>query len=451
MKHLLLVLLFVNSLSLIAQCPPPSIFNFTTQAQIDSFPILFPNCTELDHPLPNMLYVPTINIGSTQNPNSDISDLTPLSQITAIDNQIIDIRNCPNLTSLNGIESITDIRGLYCRSTGITNLDYYPEINNDGIISFRNNNALLSLNGINETFNGSFTIVSTGDLDISATNNWTGDMDEIIIRENTINNYDGLNNIVGVDKIFMDGNTGVYSNSMFQSLVSVQSKLEIEDNGFNGSISNFNNLVHVPQKLSIKDNDNIISIDGFNAVTKLEILDISINKKLTEITGFNELDSVGNFRLRHNKLLTDLPGFNDDLVIYDKLVISSNIELSYCRYYPICNALDDNTITKQISNNNTGCNSEQEVANSCLTVGETEYQKLEGLRVQPNPVSTYLNIDLEVDYNQVSVFDIHGRLIKSVSNMVSGEPVSVEDISNGVYFLRINTLNGIYQTKFVKI
>lgn len=100
--YLLLVVLFMVN-SVIAQSDQPCIpclpqgITFTTQSQIDSFPINHPNCTEIEG-----------NLGANGN---DITNLNGLSGLTSLGGNL-HIISCHNLSSLTGLNNVTSIGGL---------------------------------------------------------------------------------------------------------------------------------------------------------------------------------------------------------------------------------------------------------------------------------------------------------------------------------------------------
>jgi len=80
-----------------AQCPPGGFVTLSTQAEVNNFPIQYPNCTEIMDEF-------VIGTGPSS-PPSDIVDLTPLSQLTSV-GSLSYIRHNPNLTSLAGLENL---------------------------------------------------------------------------------------------------------------------------------------------------------------------------------------------------------------------------------------------------------------------------------------------------------------------------------------------------------
>jgi len=119
-----------------AQCPQGNI-KLETQAQVDSFPILYPACTEI---------VDDLTIGKT---NSDITDLSSLSQITAIRNDLTIYGN-DSLISLSGLENITSIgMELSIRlNYSLASLNSLENITSLNELSININNSLTDLSGL---------------------------------------------------------------------------------------------------------------------------------------------------------------------------------------------------------------------------------------------------------------------------------------------------------------
>ncbi len=70
--------------------------------------------------------------------------------------------------------------------------------------------------------------------------------------------------------------------------------------------------------------------------------------------------------------------------------------------------------------------------------------------VYPNPVNDMVSISNlnNAEITKVLITDINGRVVKEVNSNVSS--VSVGDLNAGIYFLKINTAEGIGTSKFVK-
>src|SRR5210317_2425994 len=91
---LLISALLIASTSLFSQPCLPEGITFSTQAQIDSFPINYPNCTEIEG---------TVTISGW-----NIVDLRFLNMITHIGGSLR-IFNNNNLTALDGLDNLTGV------------------------------------------------------------------------------------------------------------------------------------------------------------------------------------------------------------------------------------------------------------------------------------------------------------------------------------------------------
>ena len=95
MKKSLLLSCFISvALWTVAQCPTN--LSLTSQSAVNDFPSTYPSCTQLTGYL-------TIQ-------GADITDLSPLSQLTSVGGRIV-VSGCSNLTTLFGLQNITTIGG----------------------------------------------------------------------------------------------------------------------------------------------------------------------------------------------------------------------------------------------------------------------------------------------------------------------------------------------------
>ena len=76
---------------------------------------------------------------------------------------------------------------------------------------------------------------------------------------------------------------------------------------------------------------------------------------------------------------------------------------------------------------------------------------LANLSVYPNPVSDRLNIDYKENISNLTVYDLSGRSVKSLTTNNSNNSIDVSDLKSGIYMLRIETENKDVSTvKFIK-
>lgn len=75
------------------------------------------------------------------------------------------------------------------------------------------------------------------------------------------------------------------------------------------------------------------------------------------------------------------------------------------------------------------------------------------LSVYPNPANNVINIsnDGTLQLNSVTMMDLNGRTVKSVNlNGVTESQINISDLNAGVYFMNINTNEGVATKKVVK-
>jgi len=134
---ILLWILLSGVSGMYAQSCLPEGITFTTQPQIDSFPILYPNCTEIE----GDVIIPY--------PNS-VSSLVGLNAITAIGGKLL-ISDCEELTTLNGLNNLQSIGGGFSLISNNNLLNLYALQNLrtiDGGLTISWNYRIKSLSGI---------------------------------------------------------------------------------------------------------------------------------------------------------------------------------------------------------------------------------------------------------------------------------------------------------------
>ena len=69
----------------------------------------------------------------------------------------------------------------------------------------------------------------------------------------------------------------------------------------------------------------------------------------------------------------------------------------------------------------------------------------------PNPVNNVLNISGIIDVTKIDIFDLTGKLVKTVDLEYTKEiSINVAEFQNGVYFVKVYNNTGVQTTKFVK-
>lgn len=91
--------------------------------------------------------------------------------------------------------------------------------------------------------------------------------------------------------------------------------------------------------------------------------------------------------------------------------------------------------------------------NDCVTLTITDGVGIannvaEGIRIFPNPCNNVLNVTANGN-NEVQIVNLLGQVI-TTQTMTDNAQINVSDLSNGVYFVRINGANGTTTQKFIK-
>lgn len=371
-KALLLFSLFISLIGL-AQCPT-GLITLSSQAEVNAFPTTYPGCSQ-----------PEIMIIS----GSDIVDLSPLivlTEIGAVNEGGLEIKNNPLLTNLAGLENLTSI------SYGDFVIENNPLLTNISALSgltgeighsiiIKDNPTLISLNGLQN-------ITQPGDDDLHIENN------------DLLTDLTGLHNIIFADDILIIGNDG---------------------------LSNLTGLGSITQTGSflISDNINLSSLDGISSLEKIYGLEIINNPALNDISSFTNVDLL-------------------DCYI---LTISNNPQLSECSINSVCQRIAINEGEVTINNNLENCNTKNEVENQCqLSITEMDFSNQ--LSVFPNPVTSVLNIELSknISFQKAIVKSLLGKKILETSS----NQINVETLSSGFYLLQVFTDKGSVIKKIVK-
>lgn len=86
--------------------------------------------------------------------------------------------------------------------------------------------------------------------------------------------------------------------------------------------------------------------------------------------------------------------------------------------------------------------------NFCTVLGlENIQNNMFGIKIYPNPANDKLHIESEQLPEKIQIFDLNGKVIKNLGNT---KDISVADIPQGIYFIRIKTDKGEFNKKFIK-
>ena len=294
MKKIIIILITLHTslftLHLTAQpCLPDGIY-FTSQAQIDSFQINYPGCTEIE--------------GDVRIEGNDITNLNGLSVLTSIGGYLYIGRwypQCnPVLTSLTGLDNVISIGGdirIWSNEalTSLSGLGNVTFIGGD--LWIRHNYALTSLTGLDNVtsiwrsllIESNFTLTSLTGLD--NVTSIGGDL--WIIGSGALSSLTGLDNI---DAASIDGLRIYYNNSL--STCEVQSICDyLASPG--GDISIYANKTGCNSQIQVEEACATVTVEEINLAENIsiypnpakDILTVSCTNgaKIEEIAIYNQM------------------------------------------------------------------------------------------------------------------------------------------------------------------
>ena len=308
-----------------AVCPDGPIYLYS-QAEVDEFPILYPNCN-------NILYPIEIK-------GNNINNLNSLIQIKQMED-CLTVRDCPALTNLSGLDNLESADCLTLRDNGLTDISALSNLttvqnafrlwNNSvdlavlenlryaGDFSIRNNSILTDLSALSSLDSlGNIYLYDNDNLvSLNGLQSFT-EMGDITLRNNTaLTSLNGLNNITRADGVKIESNVSIQSLEGFNNLTEV-SYLSIGSYGSYGnttlqSLSGLDNLETINGSLHIGRSEQLNNLEGLNSLTSIgggfTIFD---NSALNNLSGLENLIAVGgNLTMVYNYALASLEGLNN--------------------------------------------------------------------------------------------------------------------------------------------
>ena len=244
---------------LLAQpCLPDGII-FTTQSQIDSFPILYPNCDTIE--------------GFVIVDGQDINNLYGLNSIVVVVEGLrigsySSLTN-PTLYDLNGLNNLYYVGGwLSIVGNQILNsLDGLENLNTIGEdCELKENPSLTSIEGLINLFEVDYILVITNNdslVDLNGLNNLSAAGGIAIYYNDMLVNIQGLESLTSIEyHIMIFSNNSLINLSGLESLTSIGDELMIEDNIALESLTGIDNLLaETIDCLIIKDNPSLSVCD----------------------------------------------------------------------------------------------------------------------------------------------------------------------------------------------
>jgi hypothetical protein len=151
------------------------------------------------------------------------------------------------------------------------------------------------------------------------------------------------------------------------------------------------------------------------------------------------VDSIGgNLDIENNVALTSLAGLDSiSGESIDNLTITENALLTTCDVKSICDYLVSPNGSYNISDNASGCNNPQEVADACgiiiISVEEIENE----FSVYPNPATNvlYITSDNNIPINEITIYNQLGQTVLHQNE--ANNSIDVSALQPGIYILEL--------------
>jgi hypothetical protein len=511
LKHQIRTLLniifgFALSFTSISQSCFPDGITFETQAQIDSFQINYPNCTEIDG---------TVIIGD--NYSGDITNLSGLNSITYIEGDLRIVGNGA-LTNLTGLENLASIQqNLYIgywgagnpaltHLTGLDNLEYIgydlqiclndnliqltglgslTNLNHDLLI--QGNNSLISLTGLEGLthIGGSLEIsVNNSLLDLTGLNSlstvdysvWIGNPmnggNNALVNLNGLNSLSkvwslniyynalltslgGIETIDSIRHLGIVGNWSLIDISSLATLHNIQGDVNIVANTALQNLDGLNNIVKIGDDLEISQNTYLQNLDGLESLHDIGgNLYIGKNHYMENLNGLLSLASIGGgLSIENQSFITSLSGLdNIDSGSISNLYVVGNNLLSTCDVKSVCDYLARPDAIVEIQNNNIGCDSREEVEAICLIGIDESITSKNFFNICPNPASTVITIEIKEFSQQIdlTIMNLNGKELDHYHIMEHRTVIDIRHLNIGVYIVRFTSKNEVGMYKVVK-
>lgn len=437
----------------------------------------------------------TYGLSITSNPNlQSISGFKALKKIISLS-----VYDNSSLETIHSFDSIMSIKQdvLITRNTKLKNLTGLNNLLNARKIEISHHDSLTTLNSLNNL------ITANGDLIINKNKlvkSWKicpkleTVMGVIELRESPLDTLEGFENLKYCKKLYV-ADLAIKHLNNFNSLENTEL---VHISGRNGltTIKGFRNLKFA-NNIGLYRCDSLLLLDafenldsiaqtlslggyyyrpliirGFNNLRKVHEFYFGEINKLIEVSAFSKLEAINFLQITNLygelknldylsslkivsdrltilrcKSLTDITGLkNLDYTKLKTLVIGENDNLSVCNTCPICKYLEEKIGSYDISKNKSGCNSAEEILESCETVS-TQNESTTPMLYFPNPTTGFININSDLNNSiEIRIFDTKGQEIgyNRLDNIL--------DISmngNGIYYIQTKINNFIQCQKII--
>jgi len=444
---LFMILLLLSFAGAAQSCLSEGI-TFSTQNQIDSFPINYPNCTVIEG---------DVTIGNYGG-SSNITNINGLHALKAV-NGDLKIWYNGSLQDLSGLEKLVSISS-----------DFY----------LTNNSALPSLVGLSglSSIGGNFLINNIPRIaDLSGLEHLYHVGSYLQIEQNTsLKNLTGIENLHDVGGLHIHGDDSLIVISGLDSLITIGTCFVVDYNNSLREISGLNQLTTIGGYLWITLNPVLTSVTGLKKLQSTGgFLGFQENPLLSKLSGLNKLTTVGGnlfvtgtvslasledlsnvtsvngfLSIFNNKALTGLTGLdNIDPYKLKSIYIVNNNNLSACAVKTICDYLANPIGSIEIYDNEAGCNSPAEVDTMCRHLSVENLTTISGLLILPNPASTKITISTPTK-GSLAILNPSGQELLQKEITQPNSTIDVRGLKTGVYFVRIMDEGMVRVGKFIK-
>lgn len=464
MKSLLISFLFffyiIAGPTVIAQCPDEDIL-ITTQGQLDSFKIVYPDCDSLDAKLEIWdlaLY--------------NIEDLSGLSNLVYI--RELSVNSSWALKNLSGLENLKKVEKLLIfRCIALESVEAIQGL------SIGNTLRLEILDNLKETVE---FVVSDSMQWISINN--SGQFPFYLNEISNLNYVEllslggklagpGLTELKKVDKVRVYGPiNGIKSMNDIYRLIP-NTDLVIEELLVSGVDTFSTSGIGTWLKINLLRIGGLKHLDftGIgelkNTLGELDVADCNIiNSELlkdlqVEKLSFNRINdmdslpalksgtSIKRINLINMENLVDISAV-DEYSSIESVWFRNNPKLDVCHYETVCRVLKVDSLFASIQNNAPGCASLEEVEAQCVT-STSRHSNFPDVQIAPNPVGDNLQI---VNLNAANsswtydVYRINGQFVQS--GPLRDNSIDVSTLQSGMYILVLRHNEQIIPVKFVR-
>ena len=397
--------------------------------------------------------------------------------------QIMNVRN-RDISSMEGIQSFSNLTYLNCATNDLTELDLTQNVNlielwcgfndlteldlsqNVNLVEFFCITTLISNFDLSHNLDLVVLFLSGNalltSLDLSANQaleelecHFSG-LTSLITQNQNLRHLNCTNNQLSTIDISQNPNLeffSIYNNNLTELDVTQNQNLEVLSFGRNSLTS-----------IDISQNPNLISLSfGYNEISTL---DLSLSPNLTWLDCndnlLSELDFTNNpgiLQVRaNNNLITELDfsqsAVFESIVCNDNQLVSLNVQngnnaaLFYCisNNNPNLNCIqvddplmannDPNWIKDPAAVYSVDCS---------LGINDSEINSIE---IYPNPVQSHLNVQSQESIKSLQLYDISGKLVFTSEENIN--QIDFSNYTNGIYFLKIKTALGNVVEKILK-